>query len=152
MQKFLLSAALVCGIFFNASAQNTKTKAKTTTTPAGSTTTINQTSQDNNAGTVEQTTTTTSSSGGSLRFQSSSNGGSDMKAAGGEITLEANVNPFAGNQVSLSNSLNQVRVRYFLADDLAARLGAHLSFNTNTPNSDTNLTLTLAAGLIVLRS
>ena len=137
MRKFLLSAAMVCSFVFGASAQAKKTTVKTKTTleaapapvqtPA---TTPTQTSQPTNPATEVQPT---SSNGFLSRNQS--NGG-DIKAAGGEITLEANVNILSSN-VNLSNSLNQVRARYFLNNDMAARLGAHLSFNTNIPAPDT---------------
>ena len=96
-------------------------------------TTTTQTTQTTNAGGTEEGTT---SSSGSFFSRSQRNGnGGDIKAAGGEVTLEANVN-ILGNNVTLSNSLNQVRVRYFLSDEMAARLGAHLSFNTNVPAPD----------------
>ena len=140
MRKILLSAALLCGLVSGASAQAKKTTVKTKTTtetapaptpaPAQTTTTTtqtNQTSQSTNAGGEAQT-----SSGLFSRSQSNANGG-DIKATGGDVT---NVN-ILGNNVNLSNSLNQIRVRYFLADDMAARLGAHLSFNTNIPAPDT---------------
>lgn len=154
MRKLLLSAAMIGGLAFGASAQakkNTvKTKATTETppTPVQSTTTTTQTSQTTNAGGAEEKTTTTSSGSFLSRSQSTGNGG-DIKAAGGDVTLEANVN-ILGNNVTLSNSLNQVRVRYFLGEDLAARLGAHLSFNTNIPAPDTKtraIEFSIAPGL-----
>ena len=128
-----MSAALVCSLAFGASAQAKKTTVKTKTTteaaPAQNITTT-QTSQSTNAGAQQET-----SSGGFFSRSQNSNGGGDIKAAGGDITLEANVNLLNGN-VGLSNSLNQVRVRYFLSDDMAARLGGHLSFNTSVPAPD----------------
>ena len=140
MRKILLSAAMICSLAFGASAQAKKTTVKTKTTTEAApapvpvqTTTTTQTSQTTNAGGAEERTT--SSGGFFSRSQSNDNGG-DIKATGGEVTLEANVN-ILGNNVTLSNSLNQVRVRYFLGNDLAARLGAHLSFNTNIPAPDT---------------
>ncbi len=53
------------------------------------------------------------------------NGGGGFKATGGSVTLEANVNPLEGT-VRLSNSLKQIRVRYFLSDDMAIRLGVNV--------------------------
>ena len=136
MRKILLSAAMICSLAFGASAQAKKTTVKTKTTTEAApapvqTTTTTQTSQTTNAGAEEN------SNSGSLFSRSQSNGnGGDIKAAGGDVTLEANVN-ILGNNVTLSNSLNQVRLRYFLSDEMAARLGAHLSFNTNIPAPDT---------------
>lgn len=151
MQKIILSAALVCSLAFGAAAQakkttTVKTKTTTETAPAQTTTTTTQTnSQSTNAGAAEET----NSSGGLFsRSQGTSNGG-DIKAAGGDITLEANVN-IIGNNVTLSNSLNQIRARYFLSDDLAARLAGHLSFNTNVPATDTKtraIEFSIAPGL-----
>ena len=148
MKKILLTAALVGGLFWNASAQNTKTttKTKTTTgTTTGTTGTTTTTTQENNAG-AEQSSTSTS--GGFFSRAQNSNGG-DIKAAGGDITLEANVNILSGG-VNLSNSLNQIRGRYFLSDDMALRLGTHLSFNTTSPDPDTKtraIEFSIAPGL-----
>lgn len=132
-----MSAALVCSLAFGANAQAKKTttvKTKTTTETAPvqtvQTTQTTQSSQSTNAGAAEQT-----NSGGLFSSRQESNGGDGIKATGGDITLEANVNLLSGN-VSLSNSLNQVRARYFLSDDMAARLGAHISFNTSVPAPD----------------
>ncbi|MBK0403292.1 hypothetical protein I5M27_09865 [Adhaeribacter sp. BT258] len=133
MKKILLTAALVGGFFWNASAQNGKTTTKTKTTTGTTTgTSTTTTTQENNAGGTEQTST--SSSGGF--FQRAQNTNGDIKATGGDIALEANVNILSGG-VSLSNSLNQIRGRYFLSNDMALRLGTHLSFNTTTPDPDT---------------
>jgi opacity protein-like surface antigen len=58
----------------------------------------------------------------------------DFKANGGDVTLEANLNLFNGasSNIGLNNGLNQVRLRYFLNDDMAIRLGfGFSSFSTD---------------------
>lgn len=49
-----------------------------------------------------------------------------LKASKGTFATELNVNPFGG-EVNLNNSLNQIKVRYFISDLIALRLG----FNVN---------------------
>ncbi|KAA9340307.1 hypothetical protein [Adhaeribacter soli] len=67
-------------------------------------------------------TTTTSDEGG-------------IKPVAGEVTMEANVSLLNGG-VSLSNSLNQLRGRYFLSDNMAVRLGVNISYNSDAPRPD----------------
>ncbi|MEJ2880163.1 outer membrane beta-barrel protein [Pedobacter sp. GR22-6] len=60
-----------------------------------------------------------------------------FKPVAGSFATELNFNPFKGN-LSLNNSLNQIKVRYFVKDELAIRLGVHVSsrdtsINTGTP-------------------
>jgi hypothetical protein len=64
-----------------------------------------------------------------------------FKPVAGNVTLEANVN-LLGGTVNLNNSLNQVKVRYFLADDMAIRFGLGLGMNTdkNVMNGDSSWT------------
>ncbi|MFC5271276.1 hypothetical protein [Adhaeribacter terreus] len=143
MKKILLTAALLGGFFWNASAQTGKTTTTTKTSAGTTTTTIKQ---ENNTGTTQETSASTS--GGFSQRAQSTNGG-DIKATSGDITLEANVNILSGG-VNLSNSLNQIRGRYFLSDDMALRLGTHLSFNTTTPDPDTKtrtIEFSIAPGL-----
>lgn len=45
-----------------------------------------------------------------------------FKPTKGTLTTELNFNPFKGN-LSLNNALNQIKARYFVADDVALRLG-----------------------------
>src|SRR5687767_13389727 len=126
MRKILLSAAMTFSLAFGASAQAKKTTVKTKTTTEAApvpalvhaTTTAQPRPATIGGGTEERTS---SSDGFHTRPQSNDNGG-DIKAGGGEVTLEANVN-ILGNSVTVSNSSNEVRVPYFLADGLAARLG-----------------------------
>ncbi len=61
--------------------------------------------------------------------------GGGIKPTAGEFTLEANVN-LLNSDVRLSNSLNQIRGRYFMSDDFALRLGANLSLDSRTQNPD----------------
>jgi hypothetical protein len=60
-----------------------------------------------------------------------------FKPSAGSVVTELNFNPFKGN-LSLNNSLNQVKLRYFTSESVALRLGFHLSnidsvANTGTP-------------------
>jgi outer membrane protein W len=57
----------------------------------------------------------------------------ELKPAAGTFATELNFNPFKGN-LSLNNALNQIKVRYFTASDLALRFG----FNVNQRDSSTN--------------
>lgn len=50
-----------------------------------------------------------------------------LKAVGGNFSTELNINPFKG-ELSLNNALNQIKVRYFIADNLALRV----AFNVNS--------------------
>ncbi len=138
MLKKLIPAALFCSLALGASAQAKKTtvQTKTTTATAPKPTVTHQTSPEpapvpqqtvQPAQTEEIRVSATNASGG--------NETGEIKAAGGDVTLEANVN-LLGGTVNLSNSLQQVRARYFLSEDMALRLGGHLSFNTNTPAPD----------------
>lgn len=58
-----------------------------------------------------------------------------IKPVAGEVTMEANVSLLNGG-VSLSNSLNQLRGRYFLSDNMAIRLGINLSYNSDAPRPE----------------
>ncbi|MDR0263096.1 MAG: hypothetical protein LBJ04_07690 [Sphingobacterium sp.] len=49
-------------------------------------------------------------------------GQESLKSKKGSFVTELNFNPFKGN-LSLNNSLNQIKGRYFLKDNLALRLG-----------------------------
>ncbi|MRX46411.1 hypothetical protein [Pedobacter puniceum] len=49
-----------------------------------------------------------------------------LKANKGTFSTELNVNPFNG-QVNLNNSLNQIKVRYFISDLIALRLGLNVN-------------------------
>ncbi len=54
----------------------------------------------------------------------------DLKPKAKKISTELNVNPFNG-QLNLNNSLNQIKLRYFVKPDFAVRLG----FNVNKRDS-----------------
>jgi len=72
-----------------------------------------------------------------------------IKPTAGDVTLEANVNLFEGN-VNLSNSLQQVRGRYFLSDKMALRLGVDLSYESTAPETDvkaSTLEFSIAPGI-----
>lgn len=56
-----------------------------------------------------------------------------LKPTTGSIVTELNFNPFKGN-LSLNNSLNQIKVRYFISPDIALRLGFHASQKDSTAN------------------
>jgi hypothetical protein len=49
-------------------------------------------------------------------------GQDSLKVKAGEFSTELNINPFQG-ELSLNNTLNQIKVRYFLKDDFALRVG-----------------------------
>ena len=123
MKKILLPVALFCGFTFCASAQTPKVK---TTTPAG---TERETL-------IETTTTSTSQT---TYSKPETNNAAGLKAASGEITLEANVN-LLGGSVNLSNALQQVKGRYFLSDDMVLRLGANLRYSQDSPTPNTEQT------------
>lgn len=53
-----------------------------------------------------------------------------LKPAAKTLSTELNVNPFNG-QVNLNNSINQIKLRYFVKADIAVRFG----FNTNRRDS-----------------
>jgi len=57
-----------------------------------------------------------------------------FKPVKGSFVTELNFNPFKGN-LSLNNSLNQIKVRYFAENDLAVRLGFHVSSRDSVLNS-----------------
>jgi len=59
----------------------------------------------------------------------------DLKATYDELTLELNINPFNG-ELSLNNVLNQIKLRYFISNDLAIRVG----FNINSTKIDITTT------------
>lgn len=65
----------------------------------------------------------------------------DFKPVAGNVTLEANVN-LLGGSVNLNNSLNQIKARYFLSDDMAVRVGFGLGMSTtkNVANTDSSWT------------
>ncbi|MCL7987927.1 hypothetical protein M8998_08250 [Sphingobacterium sp. lm-10] len=54
-----------------------------------------------------------------------------LKAKKGNFLTELNVNPFKAN-LSLNNSLNQIKGRYFIKDDLALRLGVSVNVVDST--------------------
>jgi len=56
-----------------------------------------------------------------------------FKPSTGSIVTELNFNPFKGN-LSLNNSLNQIKVRYFISPDVALRLGFNASKKDSTAN------------------
>lgn len=56
-----------------------------------------------------------------------------FKPTTGSIVTELNFNPFKGN-LSLNNSLNQIKVRYFISPDVALRLGFNASKKDSTAN------------------
>jgi hypothetical protein len=58
-----------------------------------------------------------------------------LKPGIGNLTTELNVNPFNG-QVSLNNSLNQIKFRYFTSPTVALRLGFNISRIDSTYNVD----------------
>src|SRR5688572_13378152 len=66
------------------------------------------------------------------KAQNTASGEGGIKPASGDITMEANVNLLNGN-VNLSNSLNQIRGRYFLSDDMAFRLGTNIRYRSDDP-------------------
>jgi hypothetical protein len=60
-----------------------------------------------------------------------------LKPTTKSLTTELNVNPFNG-QISLNNSLNQIKFRYFVSPSVAVRLGFNVSridssINVNNP-------------------
>jgi hypothetical protein len=57
-----------------------------------------------------------------------------LKVTSGRFTTELNINPFIG-ELSLNNALNQIKVRYFLADNTALRIGLSLSTKKSTSGS-----------------
>src|SRR5688500_8278464 len=59
-----------------------------------------------------------------------------LKVTSGRFTTELNINPFIG-ELSLNNALNQIKVRYFLADNTALRIGLSLSTRKSTYESST---------------
>ena len=57
-----------------------------------------------------------------------------FKAKKGNFLTELNINPFKGN-LSLNNSLNQIKGRYFIKDGLALRLGVSVNVLDSTFSS-----------------
>ncbi|RYD71195.1 MAG: hypothetical protein EOP53_24085 [Sphingobacteriales bacterium] len=60
---------------------------------------------------------------------------SDFKATAGNKTLEANVNLFGKGDSTISlmnNHLNQIKVRYFMNENTALRLGFNVGIHTET--------------------
>ena len=66
--------------------------------------------------------------------QTTTDAESDFKPQAKKVSAELNVNPFNGN-LNLNNSLNQVKLRYFIKPQLALRLG----FNINRRDTVTNI-------------
>lgn len=66
--------------------------------------------------------------------QTTTDAESDFKPQAKKVSAELNVNPFNGN-LNLNNSLNQIKLRYFVKPQLALRLG----FNVNRRDTVTNL-------------
>jgi hypothetical protein len=63
-------------------------------------------------------------------------GQDSLKVTRGHLTTELNVNPFQG-ELSLNNALNQIKVRYFLDDNVALRIGlSHNSRKSKIENSN----------------
>ncbi len=81
-----------------------------------------------------------------------------LKPGAKSLTTELNVNPFNG-QISLNNSLNQIKFRYFTSQDVALRFGFNVSRidsanNVNNPygtnssfNSDEKKSTTIGVNL-----
>jgi hypothetical protein len=63
-------------------------------------------------------------------------GQDSLKVIGGRFTTELNINPFQG-ELSLNNALNQIKVRYFLSDNTALRIGLSLSARKSTIENST---------------
>ncbi|PVH26397.1 hypothetical protein [Sphingobacterium corticibacter] len=57
-----------------------------------------------------------------------------LKSRKGNFSTELNINPFKAN-LSLNNALNQMKVRYFIQDDLALRLGVGINVIDSTWSS-----------------
>ncbi len=51
------------------------------------------------------------------------------------MTMELNINPFQGD-LDLNNALNQIKLRYFISDNFAVRLG----FNVDLKKKEANVT------------
>jgi hypothetical protein len=66
--------------------------------------------------------------------QTSTDAETDFKPQAKKVSAELNVNPFNGN-INLNNSLNQVKLRYFIKPQLALRVG----FNVNRRDTITNV-------------
>ena len=78
----------------------------------------------------------------SVTAQAQDTASENRKATAGNIALEANLNLFNGNNMSLSNSLNQIKGRYFLSDDMALRMGVHIGYSNQEDESLGNPRLT----------
>jgi hypothetical protein len=83
-------------------------------------------------------------------------GQDSLKVTRGRFTTELNINPFQG-ELSLNNALNQIKVRYFVSNNTALRIGLSLSarksiienstvYGTN-PSSQENEKKTSTVGL-----
>jgi hypothetical protein len=59
----------------------------------------------------------------------------DLKVTYDELTMELNLNPFNG-ELSLNNVIDQIKVRYFISNTFALRLG----FNVNSTRKDVTTT------------
>lgn len=64
----------------------------------------------------------------------SSSENAQLKPSAKTFATELNFNPFKGN-LSLNNSLNQVKFRYFVKEDLALRLGVNINQKDSVINS-----------------
>lgn len=58
-----------------------------------------------------------------------------LKIESNKWSTELNVNPFNGD-LSLNNSINQIKLRYFYADKYALRLAFALNYNQDNVNAD----------------
>lgn len=56
-----------------------------------------------------------------------------LKVSQGHFTTELNINPFKG-ELSLNNALNQIKARYFIANNVALRIA--LNFNSKKTSTD----------------
>ncbi len=59
----------------------------------------------------------------------------DLKASVDKLTMELNINPFNG-ELSLNNVINQIKLRYFVSNGLAIRVG----FNVRSTRKDITTT------------
>jgi hypothetical protein len=63
-------------------------------------------------------------------------GQDSLKVTRGHVTTELNINPFQG-ELSLNNALNQIKVRYFISNKTAMRIGLSLSSRKSTVDNST---------------
>jgi hypothetical protein len=63
-------------------------------------------------------------------------GQDSLKVTRGHVTTELNINPFQG-ELSLNNALNQIKVRCFVSDNTALRIGLSLSSRKSAVENST---------------